>query len=67
MDLGFKTKIVAINGENGEFHSFCYEGPIFKEKIKVGEIIEKTYDLDKEKGLKSTYFFAELDFLGFNY
>ncbi len=92
MDLGFKTKIVAINGEkldksfvgrdynesfvndlpkgidvcgeNGEFHSFCYEGPIFKEKIniEVGEILEKTYDLDKEKGLKSRYYFAELDF-----
>jgi uncharacterized protein (TIGR00290 family) len=30
-------------GENGEFHSFVYEGPIFKEKIsfKVGKIVIK--------------------------
>lgn len=87
---GFKTKIVAINGEkldksfvgvdfsteflerlpngidpcgeNGEFHSFCYEGPIYSESIpiKVDEVIERTYDLDKEKGLKSVYYFAGL-------
>ena len=87
---GFKTKIVAINGEkldksfvgvdfsteflerlpdgidpcgeNGEFHSFCYEGPIYSSSIpiKVDEIIERTYDLDKEKGLKSVYYFAGL-------
>ena len=89
--LGFETKIVAVNGqvlgksfvgrdytkefikdlpseidvcgENGEFHSFCFAGPIYKEsiEIKLGPIIEKYYDLDKEKGLKSQYFFAELD------
>ncbi len=29
-------------GENGEFHSFCYDGPIFKTKIEV-EIKEKIY------------------------
>jgi uncharacterized protein (TIGR00290 family) len=88
---GFKTKIVAINGEklaksfvgrdytkgfindlpegidvcgeNGEFHSFCFDGPIYSKPIKitVGEIIEKSYDLDKEKNLKSIYYFAELD------
>ncbi len=50
-------------GENGEFHSFCFEGPIYSKPIfiKVDEIIERTYDLDKEKGLKSTYYFAELN------
>jgi len=28
-------------GENGEFHSFVYDGPIFKEKIlhKLGEVV----------------------------
>ena len=28
-------------GENGEYHSFVYEGPIFKEKIdfSVGEVV----------------------------
>jgi uncharacterized protein (TIGR00290 family) len=29
-------------GENGEFHTFCYEGPIFKTPIKI-EIKEKVY------------------------
>lgn len=23
-------------GENGEYHSFCYDGPIFKKPIKIG-------------------------------
>jgi uncharacterized protein (TIGR00290 family) len=29
-------------GENGEFHSFCYEAPIFQQKINIS-IGEKTY------------------------
>jgi diphthamide synthase (EF-2-diphthine--ammonia ligase) len=38
-------------GENGEFHSFVYEGPIFKEKIsfKIGKIVlrnERFYYVD---------------------
>ncbi|PWU04440.1 MAG: ATP-binding protein [Bacteroidetes bacterium] len=39
-------------GENGEFHSFVFDGPIFKEPIKftVGEKIYKEYKApDKEK------------------
>ena len=34
-------------GENGEFHSFCFEGPIFKRPIPIrtGEKIYKTFDL----------------------
>ncbi len=31
-------------GENGEFHTFCYEGPIFKQKISFS-IGEKVYKL----------------------
>ena len=36
------------------FHSFCYDGPLFKQevKIKVTEVIERTYDLNKEEGTK---------------
>lgn len=36
-------------GENGEFHTFVYDGPIFKEPVKfeVGEIIEKRYEPSK--------------------
>jgi len=31
------------NGENGEFHTFVFEGPIFQEKIpfKIGEIVDR--------------------------
>ncbi len=34
-------------GENGEFHTFCYEGPVFKKKINfsVGEKIYKALEL----------------------
>lgn len=33
-------------GENGEFHTFCFAGPIFKKPlhIKLGEKVFKTYD-----------------------
>lgn len=31
------------NGENGEFHSFVFDGPIFREKIpyKIGEVVKR--------------------------
>ncbi|PCJ23818.1 MAG: ATP-binding protein [Flavobacteriales bacterium] len=37
-------------GENGEFHSFCYDGPIFKSEIhfKKNGIVKKTYSHNKE-------------------
>lgn len=40
-------KNIDICGENGEFHTFCYEGPIFKKPIEfeVGEKILKSYTL----------------------
>jgi len=32
-------------GENGEFHTFVFDGPIFKKEIKIqtGEVVRKTY------------------------
>lgn len=33
---------VDICGENGEFHTFCFDGPIFKQPVQF-EIGEKTY------------------------
>lgn len=51
-------------GENGEFHSFCYAGPIFKHpvEIKVGEIISKAYDIPLADGSvdKKHYWFAAI-------
>lgn len=43
-------------GENGEFHTFCFDGPIFKHPIafELGEKVYKTYDnpSDKENSIR---------------
>ncbi|MFZ1081632.1 MAG: diphthine--ammonia ligase [Candidatus Kryptoniota bacterium] len=38
-------------GENGEFHSFVYDGPIFKKPIKFmkGEIVYRRYEPPKQR------------------
>lgn len=38
-------------GENGEFHTFCYDGPIFKKpvKFKKGKIIIRYYTTKQQK------------------
>lgn len=38
-------------GENGEFHTFCFDGPIFQQPIEftIGDIIEKQYNNATEK------------------
>lgn len=51
-------------GENGEFHSFCYDGPIFSRPlpINVGEIVEQSYDIllaNGERG-KKRFWFADI-------
>lgn len=37
-------------GENGEYHSFCYEGPLFKKKIafSVGEKVYKPLEIKSQ-------------------
>ena len=40
-------------GENGEFHTFCYEGPLFKKKIRY-RTVEKVY---KPKVVKTDHGF----------
>ncbi|WP_233884295.1 diphthine--ammonia ligase [Tenacibaculum piscium] len=41
---------VDVCGENGEFHTFCYDGPIFKNPIEfeIGEKLLKSYTLHKD-------------------
>lgn len=36
-------------GENGEFHTFTFDGPIFKSRVdfEIGEIVKKTYPRPK--------------------
>ncbi|MEM8906907.1 MAG: ATP-binding protein, partial [Bacteroidota bacterium] len=39
-------------GENGEFHTFCYDGPIFEKPIKFvkGEPTWRAYDVPQSDG-----------------
>jgi len=45
-------------GENGEFHTFAYEGPIFKKPIQftTGETVYKTYPASDNKEAMGFYF-----------
>jgi uncharacterized protein (TIGR00290 family) len=55
-------------GENGEFHTFVYEGPLFKRKIDVslGEVIQRSYLYRKQNEdgslteLESAFWFQDL-------
>lgn len=49
-------------GENGEFHSFVFDGPIFKTPVTVqpGEMVEKSYPDPTEKGGEKKFLFCEL-------
>ncbi|WP_418602977.1 diphthine--ammonia ligase [Hwangdonia sp.] len=42
-------------GENGEFHTFCFDGPIFNNPIpfKIGEKVYREYDAPKTDDSKS--------------
>lgn len=52
-------------GENGEFHSFCYDGPIFSKPLDVSckAVMQQSYDIVLENGEKDKkhYWFAELE------
>ncbi len=45
-------------GENGEFHTFCFSGPIYRNPVpfKNGETVYKTYPNPIEKGESGFYF-----------
>ena len=50
---GFLTKLpktIDPCGENGEFHTFCYDGPIFKNPVLFtkNRIVSKTYTHNKQ-------------------
>lgn len=52
-------------GENGEFHTFCFDGPIFESRIEfeIGEKVHKTYpNPNRNKDSKSEigYWFCDL-------
>lgn len=59
-------------GENGEFHTFVYDGPIFKEPVKfeIGEKVQRSYQpsekkddncfADKEKSWDTSFWYCDL-------
>lgn len=52
------------NGENGEYHTFCYDGPIFRTRVpfRLGEPFSRSYDVRLDDGTVKTYsyWFADL-------
>ncbi|MCS6989996.1 MAG: diphthine--ammonia ligase [Chloroherpetonaceae bacterium] len=46
-------------GENGEFHTFCFDAPYFKFAVEfsIGEVVLREYDCD---GDKSRFWFCDL-------
>ena len=56
-------KDVDVCGENGEFHSFVYDGPIFKKSIpiKVGKIVKKEYKSDENSEWNNAFWYADLE------
>jgi uncharacterized protein (TIGR00290 family) len=60
---------VDVCGENGEFHSFVFDGPIFKQPIKFskGETVYKLYDAPKQKDASAKYGFYFCDLLPVNF
>ncbi len=50
-------------GENGEFHSYVFDGPIFKHPVpfEIGEVVKKEYKLSKDNPNDTvTYWFQDL-------
>ncbi|MTI22086.1 diphthine--ammonia ligase [Fulvivirga sp. RKSG066] len=64
------TEKVDVCGENGEFHTFVYDGPMFSYPLSVDvkEVVSKEYSYNKKnddgsiENIKSTFLFGELDF-----
>lgn len=57
-------KEVDPNGENGEYHTFCYDGPIFRHPVpfRLGKPFQQSYDIRLDDGSEKsfTYWFADL-------
>ncbi len=55
-------KNVDVCGENGEFHSFVYDGPIFKTPvpIQLGDIVKREYQSDENSAWNTSFWYADL-------
>jgi uncharacterized protein (TIGR00290 family) len=49
-------------GENGEFHSFVFDGPLFSQPVNFqkGETVRKTYQL-QDKSVSAGFYFTDLE------
>lgn len=49
-------------GENGEFHTFAFDGPIFKHPVafEKGDVISKTYRSEEDERLDTEFHFIDL-------
>lgn len=52
-------------GENGEFHTFCFDGPLFSKPVEfeIGEIVRKTYPSPHKDSVNEQYGFWFCDLL----
>ena len=53
---------VDVCGENGEFHSFVYEAPFFREKIEIeiGEIVFREYKSEADANWNNRFYYCDL-------
>lgn len=51
------------NGENGEYHSFCFDGPIFRHPVpfKLNQPQKHSFDIRLDDGNVKTYFYWSAD------
>lgn len=58
-------KEVDVCGENGEFHTFVYDGPIFRKKVdfEIEEVYQLTFDVKMESGEVNTYKYWQARFV----
>ncbi|WP_332911534.1 hypothetical protein [Algoriphagus boritolerans] len=58
------ARLVDPCGENGEFHSFCYAGPVFARPLDIylEKVLSQTYQIPLENGTiqQKKYWFADI-------
>lgn len=44
------------NGENGEYHTFCFDGPLFRSPVpfRLGKVFTRSYDVRSDDGKMET-------------
>jgi diphthamide synthase (EF-2-diphthine--ammonia ligase) len=49
-------------GENGEYHSFVFDGPIFKTPVafEKGEVVYRKYDKGETDNFDTGFFYLDL-------